>query len=186
MAHALTLRVALVAAGLALVVQLPVLAWHRTPRALGGCSAAGLSARLPVQPALPRGVAAMRLAIARAAVRCDFAALQALTVRGSQTFTFQFGETTDPGTFWQHEEAVDHHPLRAMVKLLGMPYTRLGDGLQYIWPSAFQDHPREPDFAALGTLYTRDAIAHFRQVGYLGYRLGISPTGEWLYFVQGD
>jgi hypothetical protein len=67
-----------------------------------------------------------------------------------------------------------------------MPCARMNGGLQYVWPSAYQDHPRAPDWAALGTLYSPDAIHHFQQLGYLGYRLGISQTGEWLYFVQGD
>lgn len=155
--------------------------------AWAACSASRQSAKLPAQPALPAGVAAMRAAIARAAVRCDFAELQRLTERGDTPFTYMLaGDPGEPGTFWQHEEARGAHPLLAMVRLLKMPCARMNGGLQYVWPSAYQDEPRAADWGALGTLYSQDAVKHYQQVGYLGYRLGIGQTGEWLYFVQGD
>ncbi|MDB5100837.1 MAG: hypothetical protein JWM80_5258 [Cyanobacteria bacterium RYN_339] len=165
---------------LALLVAVPV-------PGQAACSAARQSPKLPAQPALPAGVAAMRAAIAKAAVRCDFAGLQALTERGDNPFTYKLGgDPGEPGTYWQHEEARGAHPLLAMVRLLKMPYVRLNGGLQYVWPSAYQDRPRPADWGPLGSLYSADAIAHFQQLGYLGYRLGIGQTGEWLYFVQGD
>jgi hypothetical protein len=58
--------------------------------------------------------------------------------------------------------------------------------LQFVWPSAYTEQPRAADWAALGALYSGEAVAHFKQVGYLGYRIGIGQTGDWLYFLQGD
>jgi hypothetical protein len=141
---------------------------------------------LPAQKGLPPAVAATRLAIAKAAVRCDFKALQRLTEANDAPFTFRLGDPADPGLHWQHEEARGAHPLLAMVKLLKMPYAVMNGGLQYVWPATYQENPSPAHWQALSGLYSADAIAHFKKVGYLGYRLGIGQRGEWIYFTQGD
>jgi len=69
-----------------------------TPTGSGGsggdCSAAGLSADLPDDPALPAAVADVRRQIAEAAVACDYDRLQELALEGGGGFTYSFGGET--------------------------------------------------------------------------------------------
>lgn len=160
----------------------------------GTCSAAGLSADLPAQPTLPGPVAETRQALARAAVACDYAALTDLARRGDRPFTYSLEPSGSPGEHWQRiEEQGRGGPMRALVELLRTPVATgsRGTTAQYLWPAAYL-HPRWSDVPAadrqaLRPLYGDDDFARWQQLGsYGGYRVGIEPSGEWLFFLTRD
>lgn len=157
------------------------------------CSAAGAD-RPPQQPGLPEPVARMRADIAGAALACDYAALAALALEGpSPQFTYSFGDRGDPAAYWRTAEADGRPVLRHLVQLLSTPFgTRDGAGsAQYVWPSAFayetwEEVPAEAR-RALGSVYSDDDLAQFAAFGsYAGLRIGITASGDWLFFVGGD
>jgi hypothetical protein len=49
-------------------------------------------------------------------------------------------------------------------------------------------NPSGSDWRALRVLYTQAQIDAMRRagVGYLGFRVGITPAGDWQYFIAGD
>lgn len=157
----------------------------------GDCSAAGLSA-IPVTQDLPPEVAAVRDAVVRAAVSCDYEGLAALT---APLFTYSFGASDDPAGHWRDQESRggDHLPLEMLVEILGLPVIRYGnDGTDYYtWPSATPypswDEVPQPDKEALLAVYDQSELDSFEQYGsYIGYRAVITGEGDWIVFVAGD
>lgn len=169
---------------------------HASPTATSppaSCSASGEDTDLEPQPDLPEPVAETRQEIAAAAAACDFDALQSLARAGSEPFTYSFGGGGRPARFWRRQERAGDEPLRLMGGVLARPFgtVEAGGSVQYVWPSAFafqdwRDVPAE-DREALKPLYDRQDFELFARFGgYIGYRIGISESGEWLYFVAGD
>lgn len=149
------------------------------------CSASSLSAELRDQE-LPDAVAAMRDQIAAAAVSCDYDRLQELALQGSGGFTASYGAETSAADFWRGEEERGGKPLARLVQVLATPFGRNEAGF-YAWPSAYTDTPTEAQWQALEGIYSHDEIASFKELGsYLGYRVGITPAGDWQFFVAGD
>ncbi len=150
------------------------------------CSASSLSADLPAQDGLPEAVATLRDRIAAAAVDCDYDALQALALEGSTGFTASYGSETSAADFWRGEEERGGKPLARLVQILATPYGR-NEANFYAWPSAYTERPTEAQWLSLAGIYTHDEIASFKELGsYLGYRVGITPSGDWQFFVAGD
>lgn len=153
------------------------------------CSASGLALPLAAQPGLPAPVAKIRQEIARAAVQCDFSQLQKLAWAGPSTFNYTFGQRTTPAKHWQAEEAGGQRPLYFLVRVLSLPFVKEGEGQEamYYWPSAYREKPTPDDWAALKGLYSDEQIQTYRDAeGYMGYRLGITPSGDWTFFIAGD
>lgn len=158
----------------------------------GACSADSLSVPGD-QAGLPAEVAATRERIARAAVACDFDALDRIASEGSEAFAFTYGDSTTAEAYWRNEELTGARPLSKLAKVLALePATRrIGDTTQFVWPAAYgyDSWVAVPDAQknALRAIYTPDQMAEFRdQHAYTGYRVGISSGGEWLFFVAGD
>ena len=153
------------------------------------CSAAGME--LPSeQEGLPPAVAATRMAIAEAAIACDYVTLEALA---SPDFVTSFGG----GGFEnipQWEADGTYSATALIVQLLATPYAYEDyDGLprHFYWPSAFVYDSWEeippPDLEALGSIYTREELDQAAAFGsYALWRIGITETGEWRFFVAGD
>lgn len=88
--------------------------------------------------------------------------------------------------------------LATMVKLLALPYAtmdfrqgeRPASGTaerHYFWPSAHAERPSDADWESLKSVYPAGEVKEFRRRGScLGYRLGITGEGDWIYFVAGD
>jgi hypothetical protein len=155
------------------------------PAGGGECSAAGLSAQLAADSALPAAVADMRQRIAEAAVACDYDALQALALEGGGGFTYSYGGETSASDYWAGAEERGEDVMRILVESLRQ------DGHQYqgnwVWPTAYSDEPTDADWEALEGLYPQDQLDSMRQSGsFLGYRVGITPAGDWIFFVAGD
>jgi hypothetical protein len=157
------------------------------------CSGASVPGPLTEGEGLPAAVSETREEIAEAARDCDYEALKSLALAGSAEFTYSFGERGDPGRFWRGEERRGEEPLRFLVELLDRPFAtqEVGGGVHYVWPSAFAygDWARVPEDhrEALRPLYGDKDFAGFQDFGaYLGYRVGITEEGDWVFFVAGD
>lgn len=186
------------AATLALGVAVAVVAPAASSKpAAAGCSASALGP-LPPQ-ALPPRVASMRSRIAAAARRCDYRALERLGNERGRGLTFSYGGTRSAAAFWRALERNGRRPrpMEALVILLRMPPATVAvDGRTvprsrarlYVWPRAHRADATAADWRALRPLYTAAQIEQMRRagIGYLGYRIGITPSGDWQSFVAGD
>ena len=150
------------------------------------CSTSGLRIVLPQEAVLPAAVAETRRRIFEAALACDYDALQAVALDGEPGFTYSYGGETSAADFWRGEEERDGRPLAILSRILAMPHTRNEAGF-YAWPAAYSEHPTVEAWNDLEAVYSRDEINAWRDLGsYLGYRVGITPAGEWQFFVAGD
>lgn len=145
------------------------------------------------QSDLPEAVSTMRMAIIDAARACDYEKLAALALAGDSSFTYSFGGDGSPAAFWRQAEAAGQAPLRTLVELLdGPPATRDTAGTtQYLWPVAyaFERWDDVPPSARqeLRRIYGDDDLRRFQQFGsYVGHRVGITESGDWIFFVGGD
>lgn len=148
------------------------------------CSASGLAADVPARSALPAAVAEVRSQIVRAAVECDYDRLQELGL-AQDGFTYSYGGETSAADHWAGAEERGEEVMRILVETLRQ------DGHLYqgnwVWPTAYADRPTDADWQALSGLYPADRITSWREQGqYLGYRVGITPAGDWLFYVAGD
>jgi hypothetical protein len=151
----------------------------------GECSAAGLSADLPADPSLPGLVATMRAEIAAAAVECDYERLQELALQGGTGFTYSYGGETSAADYWAGAEERGEEVMRILVETLRLS-GHLYQG-NWVWPPAYADAPTLEDWQSLAGLYPQEQIDAFREMGsFLGYRVGITPAGDWIFFVAGD
>jgi hypothetical protein len=162
------------------------------------CSASSLPPAKRVG-GLPPQVASMRLRIVAAARKCDYAALVRLGNERGRGLAFSFGATASAAAYWRMLErnGPRPRPMEALVKVLALPYATVAlDGRAvprrrarfYVWPRAHRLHPSASDWRALRALYTQAQIDAMRGagIGYLGYRVGITPAGDWQYFIAGD
>jgi hypothetical protein len=105
-------------------------------------------------------------------------------------FEYTFGGPVEGGpiAYWRElERSTVERPLENLEALLRMPYV-LSRGI-YVWPFAYDvadvgdlsAHEREL-LAPLGPLDT----LFVEGTGYLGWRAGIDPQGNWVFFVAGD
>lgn len=83
--------------------------------------------------------------------------------------------------------------MRTLVELVDGPSAaRSVDGTtQYLWPSAcaFERWEDVPASARedLRRLYGDEDFRRFEQFGsYVGHRIGITESGDWIFFVGGD
>ncbi|HVM16458.1 MAG TPA: hypothetical protein VM290_02650 [Gaiellaceae bacterium] len=135
------------------------------------------------EPTLPEAVLETRAALLEAADAGDYDRLAELA---GPDFNYSFGGPIEggPAAFWRAEEERGSQPLAALAAILRLPYGLAG-GL-YVWPFA---HTADP---ATFTEYERELLeripggAPVRPEGYLGWRAGITPDGEWQFFVAGD
>jgi hypothetical protein len=151
----------------------------------GECSAAGLSADLPDDSALPAAVADLRQQIAEAAVACDYDRLQELALQGGGGFTYSYGGETSASDFWAGAEERGEQVMRILVEELRQT-GHLYQG-NWVWPTAYTDDPTDAEWQALAGLYPQEQLDSMKQSGsYLGYRVGITPASDWIFFVAGD
>jgi hypothetical protein len=155
-----------------------------SPGSGGECSAAGLSADLPEDAALPEAVATLRTQIAAAAQACDYDRLQELAL-AEDGFTYSFGGETSAADYWAGAEERGEPIMKILLESLRQT-GHLYQG-NWVWPTAYSDTPTDADWAALSGLYPADQLTSWREQGqFLGYRVGITPGGDWQFFVAGD
>ena len=153
------------------------------------CSSAAVRRTLPEQD-LPDAVAAVREAVFAAAIACDYEELERLALERGEGFTFSYGGGTSAADHWRElEENGTEEPMRALVTILSLPYTRNETG-SYAWPTAYDESPSEADWQALvdAGLHTQEEVDLMKEqgTGYLGYRTAITADGDWQFFVAGD
>ena len=145
------------------------------------------------RPELPQAVSKMRMAIIDAARACDYDKLAQLALAGDGPFTYSFGGGGRPAAFWKEAEAAGKAPLRLLVELLDGPSAtrNVGGTTQYLWPAAYAFERWEdvPTSARedLRRMYGDDDLRRFAEFGsYAGHRVGITESGDWIFFVGGD
>lgn len=154
----------------------------------------GRSTPAPTRHAeLPEAVSDTRMAIIQAARACDYDKLAELALAGDSQFTYSFGGGDRPAAFWREAEAAGGEPLRMLVELLDGPAAtrQAGGTTQYLWPAAyaFESWDDVPPSARedLTRIYGEDDLRRFEQFGsYVGHRVGITQSGDWIFFVGGD
>jgi len=117
-----------------------------------------------------------------AAGTCDFEALSALT---AEEFTASYGGGTFEEVYGPSGESMTF-----LTRLLSLE-PGMDPAGNWVWPSAFSvewaqvtDQMRA-ELAAIG--FTEDEFDAFESFGaYIGPRVGITPVGEWIFFVAGD
>lgn len=137
---------------------------------------------------LPAPVADTHARLLEAAETGDYDALRPLIP--STGFEYTFGGPVEGGpiAYWQElERSTVERPLENLEAVLRMPYT-LSRGI-YVWPFAYDvadageltPHEREllQPLGPLDTLFVEGT-------GYLGWRAGIDPDGNWVFFLAGD
>jgi hypothetical protein len=186
------------AACLAAALIGPAFAGPEREGAAAPCSARSLPPAKAVA-GLPPRVASLRLRIVAAARRCDYAALVRLGNERGRGLAFSYGGTTSAAQFWRmlERDGPRPRPMEALVKVLSLPYATVAlNGRPvprrrarfYVWPSAHRLNPSARDWRVLRALYPQAQIDAMRRggTGYLGYRVGITPAGDWQYFIAGD
>jgi hypothetical protein len=158
--------------------------------AIGGLGVAlGYSLFADDEPStgLPAAVEETRAALLDAAESGDYEELRPL-VPASLRYTF--GSPVEGGAiaYWQElERTTDARPLETLAEILRMPYV-LSRGL-YVWPWAYTieraDDLSEHERGLLVPLGPLDTLFPPGS-GYLGWRAGIEPDGDWAFFVAGD
>jgi len=144
------------------------------------------TAAVPAQ-GIPDAVETTRAALLAAAESGDYEELRPLV---PERLRYTFGSPVEGGAiaYWQElERTTDARPLETLAEILRMPYV-LSRGL-YVWPWAYtiesaadlSAHERAL-LAALGPVETLFPPGS----GYLGWRAGIEPDGDWAFFVAGD
>ena len=143
----------------------------------------------PAAPAvLPAAVEEKRAAIVGAASSGDYEALRPLV---ADQFSFTFGGPVEGGpiAYWQDlERESGESPIAILADLLKLPPT-LDRGI-YTWPFAVDKQPDELAEYERGLLRSvggEDLSDDFGEgSGYLGWRAGIEPDGDWIFFIAGD
>jgi hypothetical protein len=138
-----------------------------------------------VAAGLPEAVEAKRAAVLEAARSGDEDAVAALA---GEQFNYTFGGPVEggPGAYWRQLEAAGEQPLDVLAAILQLPYT-LSRGI-YVWPFAYdltQDEITQYEAELLERL-PPGAGTFEPGGGYLGWRAGIEPGGDWVFFVSGD
>jgi hypothetical protein len=168
-------------------------------RALGAefdipCSAEDLGSGYVDQTGLPDQVSDLRHAVFDAALDCDWETLRSLL--DGPAFSYSFGESGDPISYWQRQEVLHYRPMLYLAGILQRSVGTIQDGgsVIYTWPSAHAyaswEAVPEAERQALQPLYDDLDLAHFAEFGgYLGFRVGISfdgQTARWIYAIEGD
>jgi hypothetical protein len=116
----------------------------------------------PAAAAVPKPVAKTQAAIRTAAAQHDYAALARII--GSKPISFTFGSPKGgPIAYWKRLERQGERPLATLAALLKQPARKFQGN--WVWPPRY---------------------AHATGPAYYGYRVGIAPSGRWLFFVRGD
>jgi len=142
--------------------------------------------------ALPDPVKRMLLQIASAAESGDIEAMRPVFESNELKPMVTISFVDDPIAFWKKASAdgKGRDVLAAMLNVLSTGYVRVGQGKDaiYVWP-----YFAETDLAKLTPaqeveLYriVPPQLAHPMKTSgkYTYYRLGVSPTGVWQYFLQ--
>lgn len=145
--------------------------------------------------ALPAPVRRLREQIIEAARSGDIDRLRPVIEGNGITPTFSLGNDTDPIAFWKEVsgDGEGREVLAIMIEIFEAGYALIEENGQkpiYVWPY-FYALPLEgltpPQLVDLYKLVTAQDVADMRDFGaYIFYRAGITPDGQWQFFIAGD
>jgi hypothetical protein len=128
--------------------------------------------------------------------RGDLPALAGLALDGGRPFTASFGDevTTPPQLVGLWEQIGREEVLRAMLALVALPdwyetssTDAAGEQIAIFVTPRFMHEPTSANRAALEQqLSAAEVEASIADGQWLGWRLGITADGDWLFFVKGD
>jgi len=128
--------------------------------------------------------AATRLALLDAAQARDWDAVAAL-IPEDVLFTSNFAGESDHIAYFR---AADPALLDEVMALLQGPFAQLGD--IFVWPELHGRAPfvvEDDERRELEERYGADRLAQWEAAGsYLGWRVGITAAGDWIFLVAGD
>lgn len=145
------------------------------------------------QEAVPAAAKATQEKLLAAAKARDLAAIANLLKADSAKF--DFGDAKDPVAYWARLKAdgVDVAADLERVLMMRPGATLLGEQQVFVWPYLFALEPKDltgpalDDYKALAPPGWDPATdASFKDQGYLGWRVLISPDGKIAAFVRGD
>ncbi len=159
------------------------------PDAVPGCSTDGTVVDFGRPPGLPDQVGAMYVNILQAASLCDFTTLDELALEGEFSYNFDEGFA---GMFRQ-AEAAGSPEVRLISQVLGLPYGTVdaGDETIYVWPEVATydswDQVTVEEQNQLSFVYDFPEQQQFAGFGaYIGLRVGITESGDWVFVATGD
>jgi len=164
--------------------------------AVAGAAQASLASTAPKVlydfSALPDPVKRMLTAIAGAAESGNIEAMRTVFESNELKPMVTTSFVDDPIAFWKKQSAdgTGRDVLAAMLNVLSTGYVRMGNGKDeiFVWP-----YFAETDLAKLSPAQEVElyrivppelALAMKKSGKYSYYRLGVSPTGVWQYFLQ--
>lgn len=159
------------------------------------CSAGRLMLEIGEQD-LPDPVAEMRHRLIALALICDFDALGNLVAAGADENSDSLGGVEpEPAVRWRElERTGDHEPLANLIRILSLdPGTIEVDDASaetvYVWPAvAAREAPSRKDWAAMTSVFDKGLVEQLRRrservgLGYLGWRVAINSSGDWVYY----
>jgi hypothetical protein len=144
---------------------------------------------------LPVPVKRLREQIMAAALTGDFDKLKPIVEANGEAPQFGFTEAEDPLDYLkaQSGDPEGREILAILLEVLQAGYVHVDVGTtdeMYVWPY-FARYPLNgltpPQMVELFEIITAGDYEDMKPLNtYLFYRVGISPTGEWKYFVAGD
>ena len=144
---------------------------------------------------LPVPVKRLRDQILEAAKTGDIEKLRPIVDANGEAPQFGFTQADDPVAYLKSQsgDAEGREILAILSEVLEAGYVHVDVGTteeMYIWPY-FARYPLDkltaPQMVDMFRLLTAGDYEDMKSYGtYLFYRLGITPTGEWRYFVEGD
>jgi hypothetical protein len=149
------------------------------------CSAQGATISARPVTGMPAEAAAARDLLLDAALRCD-EQLLVTAIEESSRFTFSFGDDTDPLGYWWAMEAAGEEPFLRLAQVLGTTPAVSAGGEVWVFPRVTTGRAEDTTAEAWAELSWLDPAHRGGGDGYLGWRVGISPDGEWRFFVVGD
>lgn len=138
--------------------------------------------------ALPDAVEQTRAELLAEAETGDYEQLRPLV---PEQFSYTFGGPVEGGpiAYWQQlEQDEGISSIAILADLLQLPFTYYQGN--YVWPFAFPLMANEltpADRELLRDVGGEDMSDDFLpDGGYIGWRVGIEPDGDWIFFIAGD
>ena len=192
------LAFALAPAAAALSADPPVLAQAGGGQAQGAATSAGQGSLPPIlrsEADLPEPVRAMRHRLMDAAKSGDMEQLRAVMEEQPEPPSVSLGNAGDPIEYLKElaTDAEGREILAILLEVLESGFVRVSPGTPeelYVWPY-FAQYPPDaltpPQLVELFTLLTASDYEEMRSYGsYTFFRVGIAPSGRWLFFLAGD
>lgn len=105
-------------------------------------------------------------------------------------FKYTFGDEYEGGfvAWLKYLDDKGKNSFENILEILAQPYAMQGD--IYVWPAVFTKSAEEwteEDISNMRKFATEEEIEGWREFGaYIGYRIGISKDGSWVYYLAGD